>query len=121
AVPAGFAGAVAAFNDTQLADQDRARRHPLSSITLEGCLRILRDLARHLTAAGPVTSWAEVTSDDLDGFLAARPRSRHQDIYLLRRYFAWARQRKLILIDPARPLRPGTQPAFTGTVLDTPA
>jgi hypothetical protein len=122
AVPAGFAGAVAAFNDSQLAEQDRARRagrRPLSNITLEGRLRILRDLARHLTAAGPATSWAEVTTADLDGFLAARPRSRHQDIYLLRRYFAWARQRKLILIDPARPLRPGTQPAFTGTVLDT--
>jgi len=38
---------------------------------------------------------------------------------VLRRYFAWARQRKLILIDPARPLRPGAQPGFTGTVLDT--
>ena len=38
---------------------------------------------------------------------------------MLRRYFAWARQRKLILTDPARPLRPGAQPAFTGTVLDT--
>ena len=38
---------------------------------------------------------------------------------MLHRYFAWARQRKLILIDPARPLRPGPQLAFTGTVLDT--
>ncbi len=37
---------------------------------------------------------------------------------MLRRYFAWARQRKLILIDPARPLRPGPQPGFTGTVLE---
>jgi len=37
---------------------------------------------------------------------------------VLRRYFAWARQRKLILIDPARPLRPGPQPGFTGTVLE---
>jgi hypothetical protein len=124
AVPPGLAGAVAAFNDSQLADQDRARRaarRPLSDITLEGRLRILRDLAGHLTAAGRITSWAEITTADLEGFLAARPRSRHQDIYVLRRYFAWARQRKLILIDPARPLRPGTQPAFTGTVLDTAA
>jgi hypothetical protein len=37
---------------------------------------------------------------------------------VLRRYFAWTRQRKLILIDPARPLRLGPQPGFTGTVLD---
>ena len=121
AVPAGLAAAVAAFNDSQLSEQDRARRaarRPLSDITLESRLRILRDLAGHL-AAGRITSWAEVTANDLDGFLAARPRSRHQDTYVLRRYFAWARQRKLILIDPARPLRPGAQPAFTGTVLDT--
>ena len=122
AVPAGLAGAVAAFNDSQLAEQDRARRagrRQLSDITLEARLRILRDLAGHLAAAGRITSWAEVTTADLEGFLAVRPRSRHQDTYVLRRYFAWARQRKLILIDPARPLRPGAQPAFTGTVLDT--
>ena len=121
AVPAGLASAITAFNDSQLAEQDRARRagrRQLSDITLAGRLRILRDLARHLAAAGPVTSWAEVATADLEGFLATRPRSRHQDTYVLRRYFAWARQRKLILIDPARPLRPGAQPAFTGTVLD---
>jgi site-specific recombinase XerC len=122
AVPAGLASAVAAFNDSQLAEQDRARRagrRQLSDITLEGRLRILRDLARHLAAAaGPITSWAEVAAADLEGFLATRPRSRHQETYVLRRYFAWARQRKLILVDPARPLRPGAQPAFTGTALD---
>ena len=109
AVPAAFAAAVAAFNDSQLAEQDRARRasrHQLSDITLEARLRILRDLAGHLAATGPVTSWGQVSTTDLESFLAARPRSRHQDIYMLRRYFAWARQRKLILIDPARPLRP---------------
>jgi hypothetical protein len=122
AVPAGLAHAVAAFNDTQLADQDRARRagrRQLSDVTLETRLRILRDLARHLAASAPVTSWAEVTTADLEHFLASRPRSRHQDTYVLRRYFAWTRQRKLILIDPARPLRLGPQPGFTGTTLDT--
>ena len=122
AVPAGLASAVAAFNHSQLAEQDRARRagrRQLSDITLETRLRILRDLASQLAAAGRITSWAEVATADLEGFLAARPRSRHQDTYVLRRYFAWARQRKLILIDPARPLRPGAQPAFTGTALDT--
>jgi hypothetical protein len=91
AVPAGFAGAVAAFNDSQLAEQDRARRtgrRQLSDITLEGRLRILRDLARHLAAAGQITSWAEVSTADLEDFLASRPRSRRQDTYVLRRYFA---------------------------------
>jgi hypothetical protein len=120
AVPAGLADAVTAFNDGQLAKQDRARlasRRQLSDITLETRLRILRDLAGHL-ATGQITSWSEVTTADLEDFLASRPRSRHQDTYVLRRYFAWARQHKLILIDPARPLRLGAQPGFTGTVLD---
>jgi hypothetical protein len=120
AVPAGLAAAVAAFNDGQLAEQDRARRagrRQLSDITLEARLRILRDLAGHL-AARRITGWAEVSTGDLEGFLASRPRSRRQDTYVLRRYFAWARQRKLILIDPARPLRLGAPPGFTGTVLD---
>lgn len=121
AVPAGLAAAVNAFNDAQLAERERDRRagrRLLSDTTLETRLRILRDLARHLTASGPVTIWAEVTTADLEGFLAGRARSRHQDTYVLRRYFAWARQRKLILIDPARPVRLGPQPGFTGTLLD---
>ena len=122
AIPAGLAAAVAAFNDSQLAGQERDRRagrRLLSDATLETRLRILRDLAGHLAASGRITSWAEVTTADLEGFLAGRNRNRHQDTYVLRRYFAWARQRKLILVDPARPLRLGPQPGFTGTVLDT--
>ena len=121
AIPAGLAGAVAAFSDSQLADQDRARRagrRQLSDITLETRLRILRDLARHLATAARITNWARSPPADLEHFLASRPKSRHQDTYVLRRYFAWARQRKLILIDPAKPLRLGAQPGFTGTVLD---
>jgi hypothetical protein len=121
AIPCGLAGAVTHFNDAQLAEQDRARRagrRPLSDTTLETRLRILRDLATRLTTARRITSWAEVSTADLEHFLAGRPRSRHQDTYVLRRYFSWVRQRKLILIDPARPLRLGAQPGFTGTVLD---
>jgi hypothetical protein len=110
AVPAGLADPIAAFNDSQLAEQARARRadrRPLSNITLETRLRILRDLARYLASAGQITSWAEVSTTALEDFLASRPRNRHQDTYVLRRYFAWA-----------RPLRLGAQPGFTGTVLD---
>ena len=121
-IPGGLAAAATAFNDEQLAERERDRRagrRRLSDVTLEARLRILRDLARHLSAAGRITSWTEVTTADLEGFLAGRARNRHQETYILRRYFAWARQRKLILIDPARPLRLGPQPGFTGTVLDT--
>jgi hypothetical protein len=104
AVPDCLAAAVAAFNHSQLAEQERARqggRHPLSDITLETRLRILRDLAVHLTSAGPVTGWSQVSTADLEGFLARSPASRHQRTYVLRRFFGWAKHRKLILTDPA--------------------
>ena len=120
AIPTGLARAITAFSDTELGERDRARRagrRPLSDTTLEGRLRILRDLSVHLATSGPVTSWAEVTTGDLEGFLSCHPRNRHQATYVMRRFFAFARQRKLILTDPARPLRLGAQPGFTGTVL----
>ena len=53
--------AVAAFNDTQLAGQERDRRagwRLLSDVTPGNRLRILRDLAGHLAASGRITSWA---------------------------------------------------------------
>ncbi len=124
AVPDCLATAVAAFNRSQLAERERARRggrHPLSDITLETRLRILRDLAVHLTSAGPVTGWSQVITADLEGFLGHSPGNRHQRTYVLRGFFGWAKHRKLILIDPATALRLGSQPAFTGTVLDAAA
>jgi hypothetical protein len=121
AVPAGLAAAVAAFNDSQLQERERARRtgrRPLSDQTLETRLRTLRDLAVYLTSAGPVTSWSQVITADLEGFLASSPGNRHQRTYILRGFFGWARHRKLLLIDPAASLRLGSQPAFTGNVMD---
>jgi hypothetical protein len=121
AIPTPLAGAVAEFNQAALAERDQARRsgrHPLSDTTLQTRLRILRDLATHLNTHRQVISWTEVTTTDLEGFLARTPQARHQQTYVLRHFFAFARHRKLILIDPAQPLRLGAQPGFTGTVLD---
>src|SRR5437762_1786589 len=92
AVPAGLAAAVAAFNDSQLEERERARRagrHPVSDITLETRLRILRDLAVHLTSARPVTGWSQVTTTDLEAFLGHSPSSSHQRTYVLRGFFSW--------------------------------
>ena len=78
-------------------------------------------MARRWTGPGwsrPVTGWSQVTTADLEGFLGRSPASRHQRTYVMRRFFSWARRRKLILINPAAALRLGTQPAFTGSVLD---
>lgn len=121
AVPVTLAAAVAEFDRGQLHERDRARRvgrRPLSDTTLESRLRILRDLALHLTATGRVTGWSEVITADLETFIAKAPRNRHQLTYVLRGFFGWARRRKLILVDPTKALRLGRQPAYTGTVLD---
>ena len=113
--------AVAEFDHTQICEQDRCRRtgqRILSDITLETRLRILRDLAAHLHARRAITGWAEVATTDLEAFLARAPAARHQRTYILRRFFAWAKGRKLILANPTSDLSLGAQPAFTGTVLD---
>ena len=53
--PDCLAAAVAAFNTASSQNRNEpgaAARHPLSDITLETRLRILRDLAVHLTCPG---------------------------------------------------------------------
>lgn len=120
-IAAPLVGAITAFNNTQMSEQDRARRtgrHTLSDPTLDTRIRILRDLAGHLLTRRQVTGWAEITTEDLESFLAARPAARHQRTYVLRRFFAWARRHKIVLTDPTRGLSLGTQPAFTGLVLE---
>ena len=120
-IPAPLHNTVVQYNDAQVREQDRRTRtgrHALSVITLATRLRILRDLAAHLGTTREVTGWAEVTTGDLERFLAASPAARHQRTYVLRRFFAWAKARRLVLTDPARALALGAQPAFTGTVLD---
>lgn len=113
--------AVAQYNQTQIAEQNRRARtglRVLSSIITSTRLRILRDLASHLCADRSITGWAEVTTTDLENFLTPTPTARYQRTYVLRRYFAWAKAHKHVLVDPARPLRLGAQPAFTGLVLE---
>ena len=121
AVPVQLSQAVAQYNDAQVNEQDRRSRtgrRTLSDITLNTRLRILRDLALHICAGRTVTGWVEVTTADFEGFLVRRPAARHQQTYVLRRFFAWAKGRRLILANPARELVLGAQPAFTGIVLD---
>ena len=111
AIPDPLGRAVAQYNDVQISEQDRrgrTGRRILSDITLATRLRILRDLAGDVCATRPVTGWAEVTTDDLERFLARRPAARHQQTYVLRRFFAWARGRRLVLVNcpragPGRP------------------
>lgn len=121
AVPAELGDAVSEYNRGMLRERDRARRNgrrPLSDITVEAKLRTLRDLAVHLDARRALTGWAEVTTTDLEGWISRTPKHRHQLTYVLRGFFAWAKRAKLVLVDPAAPLRLGAQPGFSGTVMD---
>jgi len=121
AVPAMLAVGVSEFHRALLDERERARRggrRPLADTTVETKLRILRDLAVHLSASRTVTGWAETTTADLEDWISLTPGRRHQLTYVLRGFFVWAKRRKLILVDPARPLRLGAQPAFKGTVID---
>ena len=121
AIPATLSPAVAEFHSTLLAERERARRHgrrQLTDKTVETKLRLLRDLAAHLSASRPVTGWAEVTTADLEDWIGRTPGRRHQLTYVLRGFFAWAKRRKLVLVDPAKRLRLPPQPAFAGTIMD---
>jgi hypothetical protein len=116
-----LSAAVTAFHRAQMNEQQRLRRggrRTLTDKTITTRLRILRDLANHVSARRQSTGWAEVTTTDLEAFLALANSSRHQRSYVLRRFFGWARGRRLILIDPTRQLTLGPQPAFTGRVLE---
>lgn len=120
-VPAALRPATVEFIQLQLRSRERLRRigaRPISDITIETKLRILRDLARHLAGSRRLTSWTEVTTADLESFLAQTPQARHQQTYLLRAFFGWAKHRRLLLVDPACPLRLGAQPGFTGVLLE---
>jgi len=120
AVPVSFQLAVVAFNQNLLSERDRARRigaQPISDVTVENKLRILRDLAKHLSEVRRLTGWVEVTTADLDSMLSLTPQARHQQTYVLRQFFAWVKGQRLLLIDPAKALRLGPQPGFVGVLL----
>jgi hypothetical protein len=119
-IGAALSEAVASFHRAQMDEQQRLQRtgrRTLNDITLTARLRVLRDLAAYLNTRRHSTGWAEVTTTDLEGFLT-QDNNRHQRTYVLRRFFAWAKGRKLILVDPTRRLALGPQPGFVGTVLD---
>jgi len=85
---------------------------------VENKLRILRDLAKHLSEVRRLTGWVEVTTGDLDSMLSLTPQARHQQTYVLRQFFAWVKGQRLLLIDPAKALRLGPQPGFVGVLLE---
>ncbi|MDJ0362322.1 hypothetical protein [Rhodococcus sp. H29-C3] len=119
-IPDSLYSAVAQYNQDQLAEQHRRisiSLSPSSPVTMATRIRVLRDLSQHLMLDRTVSGWAEVTESDLEAFIAAAPKARHQRTYILKRHFAWAKSAKYVLINPAKNLKSGTQSSFTGTLL----
>jgi integrase len=123
AVPAPFRPAVAAFTEAQLRARERARRASTRAVTdhtIEKRLAAVRDFACHLVAHRPVViGWELVTADDVERFLArCDPGQRQSALGALRAFFAWARSRRLILVDPAQALRVPTPRTYRGATVD---
>ena len=119
--PECFRAAVSAFCDAQLEGQRRALRagtKPLSDKTIERHLAELRNLARFIESGSPtVNSWQLVSQDDVEAFLATSSKAMFRRQSCLRRFFRWARSRRVVLVDPSAKLRLVEPRVFRGEVV----
>lgn len=119
-VPEPLRPAVARFAQHMLQARERALRAgtcPRSDHTVETGLAIARDLARFLTDRRGKHDWALVEVSDVEAFLATAPKSRKRRLTVLRQYFRFAHQARLILIDPTKTLQAKERSAFRGRTL----
>lgn len=120
AVPAPLRAAARAFEHYLLTTRDRARRAatlPRVDSTLEGALSIVRDFALFSIEHQDKHDWALCTRTDIEEFLARRGRSAARTLSVLKQFFRWARNRKIILIDPAAGIPALKPPVTTGPTL----
>lgn len=119
--PECFRAAVSTFCEALLEGQRRALRagtKPLADNTIERHLAEVRDFARFLERRSPaVSNWQLVSRDDIEAFLATSSKSMFRRCSCLRRFFRWARSRRLVLVDPTAQLRLIEPKAFRGEVL----
>lgn len=119
--PECFKTAVSAFCDAQLEGKRRALRagtKPLSDKTIERHLAEVRDFARFLERRSrAVTSWQLVSRDEVEAFLATSSKAMFRRQSSLRRFFRWARSRRLVLVDPTAKLGLVEPKVFRGKVL----
>ena len=119
AVPEPLRPAVARYAQAMLTARARANRagtRPRTDSTIEGSLGVLRDLARFLAGIGR-TDWSQVTTSDIESFLADRNPDNRRTMSATRLFFRWARVNKVILIDPTRPIPPQPRPGFRGAAV----
>lgn len=111
--------AAAAFAEHELGGRQRALRagtRPLQHTTIDAHLTAVRDLAAFLTAAA-VSDWATVNTTHVEAFLATQPSRAAHRLSALRRFFAFAARRRLILVNPAAGLTIRQPSGFHGPSL----
>jgi hypothetical protein len=119
AVPEPLRPAVEDFNTFLLRSRERARRAgtlPRTDTILDGKLAAVRDLANHITDHGK-HDWALTDVHDIETFLAAQPKNRQRRLGTARQFFRFAKNQKIVLVDPTRGLTSGTTKGFIGKIL----
>jgi integrase len=124
AVPEPLRPAIEGFAASMLRARERARRagtRPRSDHTIETALAATRDFAVFLHHERGKDDWALADVRDVEAFLGALPRRRKRRLTVLRQFFRFARDRKVILADPTRGLAAREPRGFTGQAvpLDT--
>jgi integrase len=120
ATPAGMRGVVANFAGFMLHARERARRagtRPRADRTIEAALGIVRDLARFLDSQRGKQDWALVDVSDIEAFLAEQPNNRARRLTVLGQFFRFARNRRVLLVDPTRGLSATRYRGFRGNTL----
>jgi hypothetical protein len=115
-LPPGLRPAV----EAHLADLDRQRRRAapygrrgLAEATIDDRLAALVTLAKLLATRG-IHDWASVSTADIEAFLTREVAKR---LAAARGFFAFAKHRRLVLVDPTSGIRRRQPKGFTGRVL----
>ena len=109
--------AVAAFADYLMSSRSRAvlvGGRGLRDATIEARLADIAALGNHLAERG-ITDWAAVAVADIENFLGDK--SRHR-LASCRMFFAFARRRKLILINPTAGITRARPGGFAGKTVN---
>lgn len=117
-IPAAMRRAVAAYIDRLAREQQRASLYGgngLSDKTINYQLAILARFAEHLAARG-VPDWAAATAPDIETYLA---KDVIRQLTTIKSFFAFARQRKIILVNPAKGLSVRQRKGYAGLLLTT--
>lgn len=118
-LPARLRPAASAFVDHLVRQQRRARLYGTRGLADRTINRHLTNLVHfaELLASRRVDDWAAVSASDIEAFLTAADVPAR--LATCRAFFAYARRRKLVLVDPAAGISRGQRKGYAGRILTT--